>query len=111
LKFCLILFVSLPVISIAQAKDEKIRKYALVIAETKLAPAGKMVKALTINGGIPGPTLYFKVGETAVITVKNTLKKEETSVHWHGLLLPNAQDGVPYLTTPVKPGNDSTPEG
>ncbi|MCJ8330171.1 MAG: multicopper oxidase domain-containing protein, partial [Lentisphaeria bacterium] len=73
-----------------------------------MSPAGKPVKALTVNGGIPGPTLHFNIGETAVITVKNKLK-ESSSVHWHGLLLPNAQDGVPYLTTPpIKPGTQLT---
>jgi FtsP/CotA-like multicopper oxidase with cupredoxin domain len=58
---------------------------------------------LTINGGIPGPTLRFQVGDFARIRVHNHLSREETSTHWHGLLLPNAQDGVPHVTTPVIP--------
>ncbi|MEX2564868.1 MAG: multicopper oxidase domain-containing protein, partial [Cyclobacteriaceae bacterium] len=53
---------------------------------------------------IPGPTLTFREGEYAVIYVKNNLE-EETSVHWHGMLLPNFYDGVPYLSTPpIEPG-------
>jgi len=110
LKSCLILFVSTIHLNVfAQSTDGKLRKYELVIAEKEMAPAGKPVKALTINGGIPGPTLYFKVGETAVISVKNTLKNQDTSIHWHGLLVPNAQDGVPYLTTPpIRPGSELT---
>lgn len=81
-------------------------EYHLDIGEEAWAPAGmKPVRALTVNGGLPGPTLRFRVGDTARITVRNGLRREETSVHWHGLLLPNAQDGVPRLTTPpIKPG-------
>ncbi len=75
-------------------------EYRLDVAEEKIAPAGKKVKALTLNGGIPGPVLRFRVGDEAVIHVHNHLPKEETSIHWHGLLLPNSEDGVPYLTTP-----------
>jgi FtsP/CotA-like multicopper oxidase with cupredoxin domain len=80
--------------------------YKLNIAEEAWAPDGvKPIRALTVNGGLPGPTLRFRVGDTARITVHNHLGNEETSVHWHGLLLPNAQDGVPRLTTPpIKPG-------
>ena len=79
--------------------------YELKIAKTLLSPAGQNIEALTINGDIPGPNLKFKVGDTARIKVINELEDEETSIHWHGLLLPNEQDGVPYLTTPpIKPG-------
>ncbi|MFW6290440.1 MAG: multicopper oxidase domain-containing protein, partial [Mariniphaga sp.] len=56
------------------------------------------------NGSIPGPTLRFNEGDYAIIYVKNEMD-EETSVHWHGLLLPNFFDGVPYLNTPpIMPG-------
>lgn len=79
--------------------------YNLTISQTQLSPAGKERTALTINGGIPGPTLRFREGDTAVITVRNDLPREETSLHWHGLLVPNGMDGVPYLTTPpIKAG-------
>uniref|UniRef100_UPI0013ECE690 multicopper oxidase domain-containing protein n=1 Tax=Dysgonomonas sp. ZJ279 TaxID=2709796 RepID=UPI0013ECE690 len=55
------------------------------------------------NGQIPMPTLYFTEGDTAVVDVHNNMM-HETSIHWHGLLLPNEQDGVPYLTTaPIEP--------
>ncbi|MYE07553.1 MAG: multicopper oxidase domain-containing protein [Oligoflexia bacterium] len=65
---------------------------------------GKDRKAMVINGSLPAPTLYFKEGKKAVIHVTNKMDVE-TSVHWHGILLPNFQDGVPYLTTPpIKPG-------
>ena len=80
-------------------------EYELFIEEKTIEPASRRVQALTINGGIPGPVLRFKEGDTARVRVYNKLKKEDTSVHWHGLLLPNVQDGVPYLTTPpIRPG-------
>jgi FtsP/CotA-like multicopper oxidase with cupredoxin domain len=60
---------------------------------------------MTVNGTIPGTTLEFTEGEYAVIYVKKKMS-EETSVHWHGLLLPNFYDGVPYLNTPpIEPGH------
>lgn len=55
--------------------------------------------ALTVNGGIPAPTLRFQEGDTVEITVHNRLQ-EEVSIHWHGLLLPPEQDGVAYVNTP-----------
>lgn len=80
--------------------DARIVEYSLDIAETTLSPAGKPVRALTLNGSVPGPTLRFREGDVARIHVNNRLSKDETSVHWHGLLVPNLEDGVPYLTTP-----------
>jgi CopA family copper-resistance protein len=65
---------------------------------------GKDVIGMAVNGTVPGPTLRFKEHGYAVIYVKNEMD-EETSVHWHGLLLPNYYDGVPYLTIPpIRPG-------
>ncbi|HIG81334.1 MAG TPA: copper oxidase [Verrucomicrobiales bacterium] len=78
-------------------------RYDLTISEKIIAPEGKRVTALAINDSIPGPTLRFRVGDTARIRVHNRLPKEDTLLHWHGLLLPNAQDGVPYLNTPPIP--------
>lgn len=78
--------------------------YKLVIKKEKVNKAGKEVMGMTINGSIPGPTLRFKEGGYAVIYVKNEMDVE-TSVHWHGILLPNFYDGVPYLNTPpILPG-------
>lgn len=65
--------------------------------------------ALSVNGGIPAPTLEFTEGDEAVITVTNKLSKEETSIHWHGILLPPEMDGVPYVNTPpIMPGQSFT---
>jgi FtsP/CotA-like multicopper oxidase with cupredoxin domain len=71
--------------------------YDLTISETKVEFTGRSRTALTINGGIPGPTLRFREGDFARIMVHNGLPHEETSLHWHGLLVPNEMDGVPYL--------------
>jgi FtsP/CotA-like multicopper oxidase with cupredoxin domain len=75
-------------------------EYNLYVTDTLVTFAkGKLKPAIAINGTIPAPTLYFTEGDTAVIYVHNKMK-EETSFHWHGLLLPNKEDGIPYLTTP-----------
>ncbi|GAA4919854.1 multicopper oxidase domain-containing protein [Mucilaginibacter defluvii] len=82
--------------------------YDLYINDTVAAYAGKKVKALAINGQIPGPVLRFTEGDTAVIRVHN-LRKKETSIHWHGLLVPNKYDGVPYISTvPIAAGTTYT---
>ena len=81
-----------------------VHEYTLTIKEEMVNKTGKQVMGMTVNGTIPGPTLEFTEGEYAVIYVKNEMKME-TSVHWHGILLPNFYDGVPYLTTPpIQPG-------
>ena len=79
-------------------------RYDLYVRDTIVKYSGKAKKAIAINGSIPAPTLYFTEGDTAEVYVHNTLN-EETSIHWHGVILPNQYDGVPYLTTqPVQPG-------
>ena len=91
------------------APGQRVVEYDLHIAEGHQSPAGKLVRVLTINGGIPGPTLRFREGDFARIRVHNDLRNEETSTHWHGLLLPNPQDGVPHITTPpIQPGTTHT---
>ena len=89
--------------------NARVTEYTLEVAETTLAPAGRPVRALTVNGSMPGPVLRFREGDVARIHVRNRLTTEQTSTHWHGLLLPNLEDGVPYLTTPpIGPGQSRT---
>lgn len=84
-------------------------EYDLNIDHLMVNYSGKERMAMAINGGIPGPVLHFTEGDTAIIRVHNKLKNEETSIHWHGLLLPNEEDGVPYLNTaPIKAGQTHT---
>lgn len=75
-------------------------EYDLHIAHTMLMPAGKMAMAMTVNGGIPGPTLRFREGDVARIRVFNDMEGHSASTHWHGLLVPVSEDGVPDVTTP-----------
>lgn len=83
----------------------QVTRYDLVITDTIVNYTGKPRKAYAVNGGIPMPTLTFTEGDTAMIVVRNAMAKEETSLHWHGLILPYHLDGVPYLTTaPIKAG-------
>jgi len=72
------------------------RTYDLEIKKQDVFITGKAVKAITVNGQIPAPTLNFEEGEDAIINVKNSMD-EMTSIHWHGILLPAAMDGVPGL--------------
>jgi CopA family copper-resistance protein len=77
--------------------------YHLYIKDTIVNFTGKSKRAIAVNGQIPMPTLTFTEGDTAVIYAHNELN-EETSLHWHGLFLPNKEDGVPNLTQmPIKP--------
>lgn len=83
-------------------------EYDLYVTDTMVNFTGKRRHAIAINGQIPAPILEFTEGDTAIIRVHN-LMKMETSIHWHGILLPNKEDGVPYLTTsPVEAGKTYT---
>jgi len=85
-------------------EHEGIVEYDLFIEYNSVNFTGKEVKAMTINSSIPGPTLYLTEGDIAKIRVHNKMDVE-TSIHWHGILVPNKEDGVSYLTTPpIKPG-------
>lgn len=102
-----VLFVFLSLFPFGAFLRAAVVEYSIDIAEQEIAPAGEPVKALTLNGGIPGPVLRFKEGDIARIKVNNHLKGEEVSIHWHGLLVPNVEDGVPRLTTPPINGGES----
>ena len=81
----------------------KVVVYNLFIRDTLVNFTGKTKRAIAVNGQIPMPTLTFTEGDTAEIYVHNELN-EETSLHWHGLFLPNQYDGVPNLTQmPIAP--------
>lgn len=82
---------------------QKIVRYDLYVKDTTVNFTGRPKRAIAVNGQIPMPTLTFTEGDTAEIYVHNELD-EETSLHWHGLFLPNKYDGVPNLTQmPIKP--------
>ena len=105
----LILIMTSVLISYNRASAE-VKEYNIEIDYKTVNYSGKERPAMSINNSIPGPTLYFKEGDIARINVKNNMDIN-TSIHWHGLLLPNREDGVPYLTTPpIKPGTVYTYE-
>ncbi len=87
----------------AQAQD--VKEFNLVAKEVlwELAP-GKTIKAWAYNGQVPGPELRVKEGDLVRVTFKNELPGA-TGIHWHGIDVPNAMDGVPGVTQEaVKPG-------
>lgn len=69
-------------------------EYNLTIERLPVNITGTPLQKITVNGGIPAPTLRFTEGDEAVIHVTNKMDVE-TSIHWHGLLLPDSMDGVP----------------
>lgn len=90
--------------------NAEVKEYNLEIDYKTVNYTGKEKRAMSVNNSIPGPTLYFKEGDIARIYVKNNMDMN-TSVHWHGVLVPNRADGVSYLTTPpIKPGMTYTYE-
>jgi FtsP/CotA-like multicopper oxidase with cupredoxin domain len=85
----------------ASLSGEDIR---LTIGHTPVTIEGRTSHAVTINGTVPGPLLRLKEGQRARISVTNTLDVE-TSIHWHGLLVPVNMDGVPGVSFPgIPPG-------
>ena len=72
-----------------------IKEYHLNINQGMVNVTGKPVKRMTVNGKFIAPLLEFEEGDEAVIHVHNQLKDQDTSLHWHGLLLPGLMDGVP----------------
>ncbi|HEX9152353.1 MAG TPA: multicopper oxidase domain-containing protein, partial [Flavobacterium sp.] len=78
-------------------------RYDLYVRDTIVTFGDKPKRAIAVNGQIPMPMLTFTEGDIAEIYVHNELD-EDTSLHWHGLFLPNQYDGVPNLTQmPIKP--------
>ena len=77
------------------------KRFDLTVKETdwELLP-GVVTRAVTFNGTVPGPTIRVTEGDTVEIVVTNALA-EPTSVHWHGLHVPNDQDGVAGVTQPM----------
>ena len=84
----------------------KVVEYELAITLEPIHITKTKAGVIKIGGQFPGPTLEAEVGDTFRVTFHNRLN-EPTSIHWHGILLPNEQDGVPYLTTPPIMPNQS----
>ena len=84
-------------------------EFDLRIGELPVNFTGAPRIAQTINGSLPAPTLVWREGDTVTLRVANTLRKDESSIHWHGILLPANMDGVPGLSFHgIKPGETFT---
>lgn len=87
----------------------KERHYHLTISRgSHIVNGKKYVNKVLVNNSIPAPVLEFVEGETAVIKVDNETN-DKTLIHWHGLLIKNNQDGVPYINSlPIPPHSSKT---
>lgn len=83
---------------------------ALTVGESHFATGGRSAHAITVNGTLPAPLIRLKEGQTVRLAVTNRLK-EDTSIHWHGLIVPFQMDGVPGISFPgIRPGETFTYE-
>ncbi len=83
---------------------------ALTVGESHFGTGGRSAHAITINGTVPAPLIRLKEGQNVRLSVTNSLK-EDTSIHWHGLILPFQMDGVPGVSFPgIRPGETFTYE-
>ncbi len=89
--------------------DVKVFRLTAAITEWEW-DTDQWVDAWTYNGVVPGPEIRVTEGDKVRVIVTNELP-ESTSVHWHGLIIPNDQDGVPFITQPpITPGHSFTYE-
>src|SRR5712691_4330604 len=91
----------------SEAAASQVREFRLETREVKweLAP-GKVVKAMAYNGQVPGPELRVREGERLRIVLANSLG-EPTTIHWHGVNVPNPMDGVPGITQKAVPPGET----
>ena len=85
-------------------------RFDLTYSPTRVNFTGKESSATAINGYVPAPVLRWREGDTVTLNVTNNLA-EDTSIHWHGIILPSAQDGVPHVSDGfkgIKPGETFT---
>ncbi len=83
-------------------------EFDLTIAESRVNFTGAPCIATTVNGSLPAPTLRWREGDTVTIRVTNRLR-EDTSIHWHGMILPSQMDGVPGISFKgIAPGETFT---
>ena len=81
---------------------------ALSVREAHFSSGGRSAHAVAVNGTIPAPLIRLKEGQQVRLAVTNRLK-EDTSIHWHGLIVPFQMDGVPGVSFPgIRPGETFT---
>lgn len=92
----------------AAAAELRGTEFHLEIGETPVNFTGAARVGTTVNGQVPAPLLRWREGDTVTLHVTNRLH-EQTSIHWHGILLPTEMDGVPGLSFPgIDPGQTFT---
>lgn len=83
-------------------------RIALTVGDSHFGTGGRSAHAITINGTVPAPLIRLKEGQRVQLAVTNNLK-EDTSIHWHGLIVPFQMDGVPGVSFPgIRPGETFT---
>ena len=89
-----------------------VKEFTLTCSEIQWdAGGGAMADAMAYNGTVPGPEIRVTEGDAVRVIVKNDMKRQSTSVHFHGQAVPNNMDGVPFITQPpIKPGQSFTYE-
>jgi FtsP/CotA-like multicopper oxidase with cupredoxin domain len=98
-----------PLTPVVQADGTKEFDLTAKVVDWEVAP-GKVVKAWTYNGVVPAPTIKVEVGDKVRVVLKNELP-ESTTLHFHGVRVPNSMDGVdPYTQDPITPGATFTYE-
>jgi FtsP/CotA-like multicopper oxidase with cupredoxin domain len=91
-------------------KTGHVREHALEAAPLEFDVGGRKVQTWGYQGSVPGPEIRVTEGDTLHVKVANRLPAD-TTIHWHGLPVPNAMDGVPHITQPpIKSGKDFTYE-
>ena len=89
--------------------DVKVYTLTAQVVQWEVQP-GKFVEAYGYNGVVPGPEIRVTEGDKIRVIVNNELP-QSTAVHFHGVMVPNAMDGVPFITQPpIKPGQSFTYE-
>jgi len=95
-----------PLAHAADGRELAGQHFELFIGQTPVNITGRPRTALTINNSLPGPLLRWREGDTVTLRVRNRLD-QDTSIHWHGILLPANMDGVPGLSfAGIAPGGD-----
>jgi len=94
---------------VAPPSSAPIKTFTLTAMPARIDPGdGQLIDAMTLNGSVPGPTLRVQQGDQVVVHVINHLSVS-TSIHWHGISVPNAEDGVAGVTQDaIQPGQSYT---
>lgn len=95
----------------SRVSNGTVRHFELTASEVELPLIdGNQMRVWAYNGRVPGPTLRIRLGETLRVVFTNHLP-QETTIHWHGVRVPNNMDGVPHATQPpIQPGTTFTYE-